>query len=82
VSKCQHPLNIGDLLVEGTTLNVKREGIEPSLLTAFHPATKLLGLLATLDQAPDSYSGGLPGGLDKKLSPGRIGLGLTFNMSA
>jgi hypothetical protein len=26
-------------------LNVKREGIEPPLLTAFHPATKLSGVL-------------------------------------
>ncbi|MBW4650247.1 MAG: hypothetical protein KME06_16395 [Kastovskya adunca ATA6-11-RM4] len=68
-----------DLLNDGTPLNVKREGIEPSLLTAFHeaawgeiirpfkrrPATKLSGVLATLDVSPSRYSGGLPGEPDK-----------------
>ncbi|MEB3177434.1 MAG: hypothetical protein VKL59_00075 [Nostocaceae cyanobacterium] len=39
--------------------------IEPLLLTVFHPTTKLSGVLATLDISPDSYSGSLPGELDK-----------------
>ena len=34
------------------TSNVKREGIEPPLLTAFHPTTKLSGVLAALDTNP------------------------------
>jgi hypothetical protein len=69
VGNCQHSFIIGNLLVISKNINVKREGIEPSLLTAFHPTTKLSGVLAPLDISPDSYSGGLPGELDKKLTP-------------
>ena len=36
VSHCQHLFSIKDLLVRGTGLNVKTEGIEPPLLTAFY----------------------------------------------
>jgi hypothetical protein len=52
VGKCQHSLIILDLLVMIQALNVKREGIEPSLLTAFHPTTKLSGVLATQGYNP------------------------------
>jgi hypothetical protein len=66
VSKCQHSSSLLYLLENSTTLNVKRPGVEPPLLTAFHPTTKLSGVLATLDVCPSSYSGGLPGELDKQ----------------
>jgi hypothetical protein len=75
MSKCQHSSRIVlDLLVECTTLNVKRggfrerqpNGVEPPILNDVSPATKLLGVLALrLDISPSSYSRGLPGALDK-----------------
>jgi hypothetical protein len=49
MSKCQHPSIILNLLADSATLNVKREGIEPSLLTAFHPPSQrsLTGVFPT-----------------------------------
>jgi len=68
VSKCQHLLNIVDLLVEGATLNLKREGIEPSFLTASHPTVKPGAVLAVHARSIRAgYNGGLPGGLDKNI---------------
>lgn len=65
VRQCQHPSIIQYLLETSNTLNVKREGIEPSLLTAFHPPLNFRGYLAAPRYIPLSYSGGLPGELDK-----------------
>ncbi len=56
-------------MVDGAILNVNNRGSIPLLLTAFHPATKLSGVLALrLDMSPSSYRGGLPGALDNCLA--------------
>lgn len=66
VGKCQHSSIVQYLLETGSALNVKREGIEPSLLTTFHPPLNCRGYsLRSICPHCSCYSGGLPGELDK-----------------
>ena len=65
MGKCQHSSIVKYLLETSDALNVKREGIEPSLLTAFHPPLNFRGYSAAPRYIPLSYSGGLPGESDK-----------------